>query len=317
MQVRFLKIRQFILGFFLAIALLFAFEAGEKGVEHNRHSLSKTRQKLFKSFPLFNSTAVPGEIQTQSTQEQVKSTEETKKEEEKKELQDTEEKGKKDLDSRSPIGVGDKFRGNDSYNEQKTNSPQELPLGASRVDAFGAPYSNHSVEREAASRTKTLPEISELYLPIYSDQNLSGASISDFYAQFPQDTPQGKLYVLGSEISGSTGQERYKVLVYEQHGLQFKGAFETTASSQFPFQGLPTFEPRQATQFQESSRLLVFADTQANLHQLLSEESHVQAILKSAYHSSLDPQTFVGTDSQWNVDIYHVFPGIFLAEPLP
>ena len=313
---RFLKIRQFILGFFLAIALLFAFEAGEKGVEHNRHSLSKTRQKLFKSFPLFNSTSVPGEIQTQSTQEQVKSTDEgsptqSKKEEEKKE----EKGGKKDLDSR--FRGNDIYRENDSYNEKKINSPQELSLGASRVDAFGVLDLDHSVEREAASRTKTLPEISELYVPIYSDQNLSAASISDFYSQFPQDTPQGKLYVLGSEVSNSNGQERYKVLVYEQQGLQFKGAFETTASSQFPFQGLPAFEPRQATQFQESSRLLVFADTQSNLRQLLSEESHVQAILKSAYHSSLDPQTFVGTDSQWNVDVYHVFPGIFLAEPLP
>ncbi len=306
---RFLRFRQFILGFFLAIALLFAFEAGERGVEYSRNSLSKTHQKPFKSFPLFNGqskNSVPGDIQTQNTQEQVRSTEETKKTEEKKE----EEK------KSTPTSQNENWE-NSAPTQSKQSGSQELPLGASRTDSFGVVISTEKAsDTDLASRKKTLPPISDLYVPVYLDQNLTASVISDFYSRFPQESPKGKLYVLGSEAPSGNGDTSYEILVYENQGAQFKGAFTTSASSQFPFQGLPTFESRQPARFQESVRLLVFSDTQANLQPLLSEEAHVQAILKSAYRSNPDPQTFVGTDFQWNVDIYHVFPGIFTAQPL-
>ena len=308
---RFLRVRQFILGFFLAMALLFAFEAGEKGMEHNRHVPSPSRQKHFKSFPLFSpqgSASVPGEIQTKSTEGQVKTTEEDKKAEEKKGPHATEEK------KSSPTSKYENWQRADN-DAQSINPSNELPLGTSRTDSFGMIIpTDKAYDPNVASRKKTLPPISELYVPVYLDQNLISSAISDFYSQFPQDTPQGKLYVLGSEAPSSNGEARYEILVYENQGSQFKGAFTTTAP--FPFQGLPTFESRQPARFQESVRSLVFADTPANLHPLLSQEAHVQAILKSAYHPTPDPQTFVGTDFQWNVDVYHVFPGIFLAELL-
>src|SRR3989338_10907433 len=308
----FLRMRQFILGFFLAIALLFVFEAGEKGVEPNRHFPSKTYQKPFKSFPLFAPQgSVPGDIQTKSTEGQVKFTEENQKKEESLPQEKEEEENKKDMRNPDPH-----FRGDDIHGEQKT-SPKESPLGTSRTDSFGVIIpTDKAIDPDLASlRKKTLPQISELYVPVYSDQNLTSDILSDFYAHFTKDSPEGKLYVLGSEASSSNG-DSYEILVYENQGAQLKGTFTTTASSQFPFQGLPIFEPRQPARFEQSMRLLVFAQSQADLHQLLSQEAHVQAILKSAYHPNPDPQTFVGTDFEWNVDVYHVFPGIFLAETL-
>lgn len=307
----FLKIRHFILGVFLVIALLFVFEAGEKGVEHNSHSATRGYPKTFKSFPLFNSQ-VPqdaGNIQTQNTNEHVKTTDESKKEEDKKNEDKKNEEKKKEEEKLSPVS---------QENVQKNiTTDSDLPLGASRVDSFWGGRQENNVQRDSASRIKTLPEISALYVPVYADQNLSASVLSDFSSRFPHENPQGKLYVLGSELSSSgTGETQYEILVYENQGFQFKGAFATTASADFPFRGIPTFQPAQQAQFQESARHLVFTDPQADVAQLLSQEAHVQAILKSAYHPQLDPQTFIGTDSQWNVDVYHVFPGIFLAETL-
>lgn len=159
-----------------------------------------------------------------------------------------------------------------------------------------------------SKREMTLPHFDTLFIPIYSAENLTDRALKQFQNAFPSADPHRKLFVIEREIA-STG---YEISVYEDR--QFLGTFVT--DEDFPFRGLPQISKVEGGPFELHSRFLVFSDISENTNEVLNTENHLKSLLKSAYRSNLDPQMRIGKDPQFGLEIYMLFPGIFIADHL-
>ncbi|HBQ21315.1 MAG: hypothetical protein A2Z91_06040 [Deltaproteobacteria bacterium GWA2_38_16] len=302
-------LKYFVFGVLLVTATFLAFQAGKKGIKHSPSVQSS--HKLFRSFPvLTNSELRESGIKAQdnSAQEKPSSEVESKKSDSKEKDQENETKNKKkeskdnkEIKGEDPSSTSLK-KVLDAHQDGSENFWSVMRMGEDGLK---------DRNKGALARKKGLPSFSSIYVPAYTVEQLTEGALYGFSASFPQDSPQGKLFVLEKQIGS-----RYEVHVYEQNGLQFRGAFETLEADTFPFQGIPSFQKVEASQFEHTSRFLVFTGSKGEIEELLSQESNVQSLFQTAYRSELDPQTFLGNDANFQLDLYKLFPGIFVAQSL-
>lgn len=194
---------------------------------------------------------------------------------------------------------GSKRESQDKIESQPSNT--SILIGVQQID-------NERKLSKESKREMILPSFDTLFIPIYSAENLTNHTLKQFQNAFPSADPRRKRFVIEREAP-STG---YEISVYDDQ--QFLSTFVT--EEDFPFQGLPQISKVEGGPLESHSRFLVFSDTSENTNEVLNTESHLNALLKSAYRSNLDPQMRIGKDPQFGVEIYMLFPGIFIADHL-
>lgn len=298
--------RYVLFGILLMGVMFLGFEAGKKGLDK---STPKTSGKPFRSFPLLSDPKKEesllqknGEIQKPVTPEEKK-TEEKKLEEKKVEENKVEEIRKV---------------------EEKNSATEDVENpSVSRMGSFSdivnyLLFLDHQKEKnkEKSSnlRVKTLPQFSTIYLPVYADNQLGTEALQGFSTAFPGQTISQKRFVLEKEIATSSKGSRYQVMVYDISGKQFLGSFETMESVAFPFRGIPIFTSVEDTNlFPKNSRFIIISDSDKDITNFLNHEPYLHSILKTAYRHELNAQTFLGNHKESNLNIYTIFPGVFLA----
>lgn len=291
-------IRYSIFTVLLGIVMFFGFEAVREGVREGVKE-DETQIYEFPSQKTKDTKVKNKEVQRDATRDQVKEKSEEKKEEKK-------EEGKKLQDASKEKEVL----------ETEEENPGVSRLHSSDTFIYVLPLDKEEKNRKENSRKKTLPEFSKLYAPVFSGSQLSQEALYGFLFSFPGKNPSGKIFLLEKEISHSAKGSRYQVLIYDKTGKQFLGSFETVESQHFPMRATPMFIEVGDQQFKKSSRFFIISDSDQDLFSLLNHEPYLQSILKSAYHSTLDSQAFLGTDKNFNVNVYAIFPGIFVASLL-
>jgi len=273
---RYLKYAFF--SFLLLSAAFLAFEAGEKGGDSLPKSAS---QKLFKSFPdLKEDFQKQMQVQTQNENtlpEASQKDEKNKKEEEVKK------------DKQSTNGFTHEVFVSEG-NAKMSQSP------VNRLDTFGTTFiaSEKSVDRKR-DRKILLPQISNAYIPVYH-------------------TPQGVM-VINSQVSVNEYGRQYEIHLYDETGKNFQGTFVSEPSFEFPFQGLPKFHAVNEEQFTQSSRYFVFRDISSQSTQkLLHSEPFVSSLIQSSSRDTLDQKAFLGKDSNSNLKMYQLYPGVYVGE---
>ena len=308
----------FFVGVLLVTAII-AFRAGEKGIRESKRSRSQNAEKLFRSIPLFNHSTpdVPEEITTEniSTERENKKEKATPSEYKKEEMKKKEEKKSKEEQNFKGKNIKPK---NSTSTFIENNASSEF-IGSTRFVYVPLAVQNDIAKKEKPKqqkllREKKLPEFSETYVPVYRSKHLTEEALSHFSQKFSgSQNPYDKLFVIGKEIAAAEGRQ-YEILVFDEKGQNSIGSF-SSASSTFPFQGVPSFERVNPTSFKEVSRFFVISNPN-DISDILTDESHLQYIFSSAYKNTLDAEERIGTDPLFNLEIYTLFPGIYVADRL-
>jgi len=295
---------------------IFAFRAGEKGISVSDMKRSTTDRKLFKSFPLFNpSASEEGSITTQDNREDA--VKEKKKKEKKKSKKKSKSKKKFPVSKKSAVQSRKHVTKSDS--DVNSKSPyKRRRVGRSIETTFSyltTVNANGSADPRAnTGRKATLPQFSTVYIPVYSGANLTTEAQNQFNSQLSSaGGHRDKLFVLNEATPSDDDRTQYKILVYSQNGLQYVGSFESEASNTFPFKGKPSIESVDPSTYKEITRYLVLVESRNILASVLDDEAHLQSILKTAYRSDIKNQPSIGRDPNSNMEVYPVFPGIYVT----
>lgn len=313
-----IKVKYLFFVLLLGSAFFIAFRAGEKGVRESRRNKAPVTERLFRSFPLFQSVpaiheTISTEDRTQTTKniEPKKSASEEKKDTNiKKEEKKKDEKDKKNMlmpvvpkasDPVSSLGGG--------MSLGSTRLVPQLPLLVNAETKKIDPVLQKTV------RQKNIPEFSETYVPVYRAKHLTDETLSQFSRQFSStQNATDKLFVMGREVASQEGSQ-YEILVFDAKGEQHLGTF-SSQNKIFPFRGVPVFQRVNPNVFHEISRFFVIPSSGTDISEILDDEGYLQSIFKSAYRHSLDAETRLGTNTQFGLDIYTLFPGIYVADRL-
>ena len=294
--------RYIFISMLLASVLFLAFRAGQQGSSQKPENKAVS-QKLFRSFPLFDSSSeksVTTEMETEDAGPAEPSAEPSA------------EPKKSQKQIKPPKTIQDAV----PLKRKEPVSNDFLPSFSSAfiqtADALGGQTEKN---RKQQLRHKTIPHFSEVFIPVYTQENFDVSA----FAGFDSSTDlSGMIFVIEKEIpsgdspSGDSGSS-YEILVYAEEGGRFITAIETRRTTHFPFIGVPRFTRVRQQAFTRSTRFFIFSDSFEQSEALLNDEDHAGSILKTAYRSSLEKQTFVGTDPRFGLNIYSLFPGIYLA----
>lgn len=300
----------------IVVASYLAFQAGRRGL----HSESP-RQKLFRSFPIFNQPSIENlntGLNTPFDRMRKKEVSPSDKKEDASQIPAIPE-NKKDEDKKSDIQSE-----TDSIEKDSTQATDEINKDDSEVvkdnNTPAAKDSFTTVELpkekvEIPTRKKIMPHVSDVFVPVFQASQFNDEAAYGFGYSFPSHDPGGKLFVLDRKISSQEGIG-FQVHVYEKEGRRYVGTFETAPSWRFPFSGTPTFSKVHDNSFKKNTRFLVFEANDIDVNPFLTQEHEAQALIQTAYEDSIDSHLYLGKDNATQLDIYKVFPGIFTARTL-
>jgi len=302
------NLRYIFFGALLTTAMFLAFHAGNQAVRGK----NVPAQKLFKSFHQLKPSVRP-EMTTEMTNEIAVP---EKKKIQKPKIEKTKEINKKDLELRTQGN----FKHYVSY-EAKDKEPNnnvivaqddfpvdaktplaekaKAPEGTSRLIAGDQFQRVTVISRDNGTPQGVVPRFTEVYVPIYTAANVNGLDTN------------GRSLVIERAIASAGDASSYQILVYNADGTQFLGAIQSAMSPKFPFQGLPALQRVEGNSFEATTRFIIF--TEEPSQDILQDQAHMESILESAYRATLDSQTFIGTDPNFGLDIYTLFPGIYLG----
>lgn len=303
--------------FITAIVLLMALYALNRGYRHMNGDVSDDTSSIFKPFStLFGKEKEDDSPRDPRFRGDDHSPKKEKKESESQEKRPEEKQSvQKDLTiTESDIKYPEK-EGVESKNSESSSTILLIQQAQNKREFL-----------KTSERQIVMPAFNNIFIPVYSTENLTDQILKSFQNSFPSADPRNKLFViekgdssasalLGSATSGFGLGMTYEIAVYGED-RQFLGTFTTDEDSSFPFRGLPQFLKVEGNQFESSSRFLIFSDASQNTNAVLNTESHLETLLKSVYQPNLDPQLRIGQDPKSGLEIYTLFPGIFIATSL-